>query len=146
MWMSQLVLSDRLSRLRTSSTKKDGEEVYLAKFGVKAIVKTHGEILGWAKEIIGRSLTFSIGNIDAVFTEKRSAFIEKGNFDKANVDLLSYRIVMVKLGYLFTELKPFADRELFALSNGASCVELARLNLKNIIRPMYPLDEFEFKA
>jgi microcystin degradation protein MlrC len=126
--------------------KKDGEEVYLEKFGVNATIKVHGEILGWAKEIIGRSLTFSIGNIDVIFTEKRSAFIEKGNFDKANVDLLSYRIVMVKLGYLFTELKPFADRELFALSDGASCVELKRLNLKNIIRPMYPLDEFEFKA
>ena len=126
--------------------KQDGEEVFLEKFGVKATVKVHGEILGWAKEIIGRSLTFSIGNIDAIFTEKRSAFIEKGNFDKANVDLLGYQVVMVKLGYLFTELKPYADRELFALSDGASCVELKRLNLKNIIRPMYPLDEFEFKA
>ncbi len=116
-------------------------------FGNKtAKIKVHGEILGWAKEIIGRSLTFSIGNIDVVFTEKRSAFIEKGNFDKANVDLLSYRIVVVKLGYLFTELKPFADRELFALSDGASCVELKKLGLTKIIRPMYPLDDFEWQA
>ncbi|MBE7087752.1 MAG: M81 family metallopeptidase [Clostridiales bacterium] len=125
---------------------KDGDAVEVEKLNVIAKVKSHGEILGWAKEIIGRSLTLSIGNVDVVFTEKRSAFIEKGNFDKANVDLLSYQIVVVKLGYLFTELKPYADRELFALSDGASCVELARLNLKNIIRPMYPLDEFEFKA
>ena len=81
-----------------------------------------------------------------MFTEYRSAFIEKGNFDKANVDLLAYRVVVVKLGYLFTELKPYADRELFALSDGASCVELARLGLKRIVRPMFPLDDFEFKA
>lgn len=126
--------------------KKDGEEVFLDKFGVKAIIKSHGEILGWTKEIIGKSLTLSIGNIDAVFTELRSAFIEKGNFDKANVDLSEYKIVVVKLGYLFTELKPFADRELFALSDGASCVELKRLNLKKINRPMYPLDDFEWQA
>jgi microcystin degradation protein MlrC len=91
-------------------------------------------------------LTVSIGNVDAIFTELRSAFIEKGNFDKANVDLLSYEIVVVKLGYLFTELKPYADRELFALSDGASCVELARLNLKRIIRPMFPLEDFEWNA
>ena len=95
-------------------------------------------------EIIGRSLALSFGNVDAVFTELRSAFIEKGNFDKANVDLLGYEIVVVKLGYLFTELKPFADRELFALTDGASCVELNRLGLKRILRPMFPLDEFEF--
>lgn len=126
--------------------KKDGEEIFVKKFNKKGVIKSHGEILGWTKEIIGKSLTITFDNIDAVFTELRSAFIEKGNFDKANVDLLSYRIVVVKLGYLFTELKPFADRELFALSDGASCVELNRLNLKKIIRPMYPLDEFEWKA
>ncbi len=126
--------------------KKDGEEVFLKKFDCVGRIKAHGEILGWTKEIIGRSLTISFYNVDAVFTEYRSAFIEKGNFDKANVDLLGYEIVVVKLGYLFTELKPYADRELFALSDGASCVELARLNLKKILRPMFPLDDFDFKA
>ena len=126
--------------------KKDGEEVYIQSLGVSGKIVSHGEILGWTKEIIGRSLTIAFGNVDAVFTEYRSAFIEKGNFDKANVDLLSYKIVVVKLGYLFTELKPFADRELFALSDGASCVELERLNLKKIVRPMYPLDDFDWKA
>jgi microcystin degradation protein MlrC len=125
----------------------DGETVVLPILGgVTAQVKSHGEILGWTKEIIGKSLAFSIGNVDAVFTERRSAFIEKGNFDFANVDLLSYRIVVVKLGYLFTELKPYADRELFALSDGSSCVELARLGLTQILRPMFPLDDFVWEA
>ena len=126
--------------------RRDGETVKLKKFGAVGTIKAHGDILGWTKEIIGRSLAISFGNVDAVFTEYRSAFIEKGNFDKANVDLLSYRVVAVKLGYLFTELKPFADRELFALSDGASCVELKRLGLKNIVRPMFPLDDFEWQA
>lgn len=126
--------------------KEDGEKVFLDAFNAEATVKAHGDILGWGKELIGRSLCFSIGNIDVVFTEKRSAFIEKRNFDEAKVDLLSYRVVVVKLGYLFQELKPFADREIFALSNGASCVELEKLNLKKIVRPMYPLDEFEWNA
>ncbi len=125
----------------------DGEEATVEKLdGIRGRIKAHGEILGWTKEIIGRSLTVSFGCVDVVFTEYRSAFIEKGNFDLANVDLLSYRIVVVKLGYLFTELKPFADRELFALSDGASCVELSRLGLTKIIRPMFPLDDFEWKA
>ena len=127
--------------------KQDGEAVVVESLGgVKGVVKSHGDILGWTKEIIGRSLTISFGNVDAVFTEYRSAFIEKGNFDKANVDLLGYEIVVVKLGYLFTELKPYADRELFALSDGASCVELARLGLTKILRPMFPLDDFEWQA
>lgn len=133
-----------LEIVETLWNKKDGETVYIEKLGCQGTVKAHGEILGWAKEIIGRSLTISFDNVDAVFTEKRSAFIEKGNFDKANVDLLAYEIVVVKLGYLFEELKPYADRELFALSDGASCVELNRLNLQRIERPMYPLEDFEW--
>lgn len=124
----------------------DGDEVFVESLGKTGKILSHGEILGWAKEIIGRSLAISFGNVDAVFTEKRSAFIEKGNFDKANTDLLAYEIVVVKLGYLFEELKPFADRELFALSDGASCVELARLDLKRIRRPMFPLEDFDWMA
>ena len=135
-----------LEIVETLWNKKDGETVSVEKLGCQGIIKAHGEILGWAKEIIGRSLTISFDNVDAVFTEKRSAFIEKGNFDKANVDLLEYEIVVVKLGYLLEELKPYADRELFALSDGASCVELSRLNLQRIERPMYPLEDFEWIA
>lgn len=135
-----------LEIVETLWNKKDGENVNIEKLGCHGTIKAHGEILGWAKEIIGRSLTISFDNVDAVFTEKRSAFIEKGNFDKANIDLLVYEIVVVKLGYLFEELKPYADRELFALSDGASCVELSRLNLQRIERPMYPLEDFEWIA
>lgn len=125
----------------------DGSEVIITFLdGRLGRVKAHGEILGWAKEIIGRSLTISFGAVDVIFTELRSAFIEKGNFDKANVELTDYRIVVVKLGYLFEELKPFADRELFALTDGASCVELSRLPLQKIMRPMFPLEDFEWKA
>ncbi|MBQ9544628.1 MAG: M81 family metallopeptidase [Clostridia bacterium] len=125
----------------------DGKTVTLPLFGgIEANVKVHGKILGWAKDIIGRSLTFSIGNIDAIFTERRAAFIEKGNFDLAGVDLEEYRVVVVKLGYLFAELKPYADREIFVLSDGASCVELSRLGLKKIIRPLYPLEDFTWSA
>lgn len=126
--------------------KKAGDKAEIEGVSAAGTVKERGEILGWAKEIIGKSVTVSFGNVDAIFTEKRSAFIEKGNFDKANADLESYEVVTVKLGYLFEELKPFADRELFALSDGASCVELSRLGLKKIVRPMYPLEDFEWKA
>ena len=125
---------------------KEGEKVNVESIGRTGVLKSHGKILGWAKEIIGDSVTVSFGNVDAIFTEKRSAFIEKGNFDKANTDLTEYEVVTVKLGYLFAELKPFADREIFALSGGSSCVELKRLNLKNIVRPMFPLEDFEWKA
>ena len=116
----------------------------LKKLGVSGVVKAHGKVLGWTGECLGRSLAVTVGNIDVIFTDLRSSYTRKESFDAANVDLLAYEIVVVKLGYLFTALKPYADRELFALSEGSSCVELKKLGLKRIIRPMFPLDEFEF--
>ena len=126
--------------------KADGEEIFISELGVKASVKAHGEILGWGGDVIGRALTVSIGNIDVIYTEARSSYEFKKSFEYSNVNLLEYRIVVLKMGYLFTTMKPYADRELFALTEGSSCVELERLNLKNIIRPMYPLEDFEWKA
>ncbi len=126
--------------------KADGEKIYIAQLGVDAFVKAHGEILGWGGDVIGRALTVSIGNIDVIYTEARSSYEFKKSFEYSNVNLLEYRIVVLKMGYLFTTMKPYADRELFALTEGSSCVELKMLGLKNIIRPMYPLDDFDFKA
>ncbi|MBR2930646.1 MAG: M81 family metallopeptidase [Clostridia bacterium] len=122
----------------------DGAQVELKKLGVSGVVKAHGKVLGWTGECLGRSLAVTVGNIDVIFTDLRSSYTRKESFDAANVDLLAYEIVVVKLGYLFTALKPYADRELFALSEGSSCVELKKLGLKRILRPMFPLDEFEF--
>lgn len=126
--------------------KKDGEQIFVKEFDMPAKIKAHGDILGWGGDTIGRALTISMDNVDVIFTEARSSYEFKKSFDYANVDLLAYRIVVLKMGYLFTTLKPYADREIFALTDGASCVELKKLNLKRIIRPMYPLDEFEWQA
>ena len=65
--------------------------------GINARIKAHGEILGWAKEIIGRSLAFSVDNTDFIFTEKRSAFIEYGNFEKAKQKLLSLQMTFQRI-------------------------------------------------
>lgn len=108
--------------------------------GLEFAFKKSGRILGWAKEDIGKSVTLSHGNLDVIFTEKRSAFISKENFEYARHDVTDYNIVVVKLGYLFDELKPYSDRALFAMTEGSSCVDIFKLNLKKIPRPMFPLD------
>lgn len=102
-----------------------------------------GKILGWAKDIIGRSVSVDIDGVCAVFTEKRSAFISEENFRVAGERLEDYDIVVVKQGYLFSELSPYCAKQYFVFSDGASCVDIFRLRLKRIPRPLYPLDDFE---
>lgn len=118
-------------------------EVPLACGARKGKILRFGKILGWAKDIIGESVTLEIGGISVVFTEKRSAFISEENFRLAGERLEDFDIVVVKLGYLFAELLPFCKKQYFVFSDGSSCVDIRRLGLKRIPRPMFPLDEFE---
>ena len=113
--------------------------------GKTAEILRFGKILGWAKDVIGDSVTLRFGNVFAVLTEKRSAFISEENFTVAGERLADYGIVVVKLGYLFEELTPFCDKHYFVLSDGSSCVDIRRLGLTRIPRPMYPLDDFEWE-
>jgi len=126
--------------------KADGLKTFSYHLGDKEIVftvKTIGKILGWAKEIIGDCVTASYQNIDVIFVDKRAAFISKENFETAGVSIEDYDIIVVKLGYLFTELNPFCDKHYFALTDGSSCVDIRRFDYKKLIRPLYPLDEFD---
>ena len=124
----------KAEKLTTFLYPVDGKEIMFT-------VKNTGKILGWAKEIIGDCLTASYQNIDVIFTDKRAAFISEENFTEAGVSIDDYDIIVVKLGYLFSELHPFCDKHYFALTDGSSCVDIRRFDYKKLVRPLYPLDE-----
>jgi len=129
-----LIEKVKAEQLTAFSYPVDGKEIMFT-------VKKPGKILGWAKEIIGDCLTASHQNLDVIFTDKRAAFISKENFEEAGVSLEDYDMIVVKLGYLFSELKPFCDKHYFALTDGSSCVDIRRFNYKKLMRPLYPLDD-----
>ena len=128
------VLLGKAKDLKTFPYKVGDQEIAFT-------AKKRGKILGWAKEIIGDCLTASYQNIDVIFTDKRAAFISEENFIEAGVNIGDYDIIVVKLGYLFSELHPFCDKHYFALTDGSSCVDIRRFDYKKLIRPLYPLDK-----
>ncbi len=78
--------------------------------------------------------------VDVIVTTRRKAFTEIADFEKVGIDPLAYKIVVVKLGYLFPDLLRVAPRALMALSPGASDLALERLPFYQIERPMFPID------
>ena len=52
-----------------------------------------------------------------------------------------YRFVVVKLGYLYPELERIAKRAILAFTPGSSPERLQDMDMKNIHRPMFPLDD-----
>lgn len=81
------------------------------------------------------------GNVTVILTERRKAFTSVADFSAVGIDPLAYKIVVVKLGYLFPDLLRVAPRAYMALSPGASDLALERLPYQHIARPMFPLDK-----
>ena len=60
---------------------------------------------------------------------------------------MTQKVVVVKLGYLFPDLRQHAARAIMALSPGTSDLRLDRLPFERLQRPIFPLDgEFDWGA
>lgn len=67
----------------------------------------------------------SVGDI--ILCSERTPFIYKAQFDMLNLNLNSYRYIVVKLGYLCPELENMGFRSILADTQGSAPINLARL-------------------
>jgi microcystin degradation protein MlrC len=87
-----------------------------------------------------RTATLRVEGVRVILTERRHYFARLADFRRAGVEPLRHRIVVVKLGYLMTELREIAPREILALTPGCADMELSRLPFVHVTRPIFPLD------
>uniref|UniRef100_UPI003BF5B202 M81 family metallopeptidase n=1 Tax=Staphylococcus sp. LKG8-2 TaxID=3399689 RepID=UPI003BF5B202 len=121
-----------------------GEDEYSKKLAVKGVLKTKGDLMGYlgaTNDKAGEVCTINLGNIDLVIANSSESFITLGHFNKADLNIEEYDIIVVKQGYLFDELSKIAEEEILALTPGATYQIIEELNFKNIPRPVYPLDK-----
>jgi microcystin degradation protein MlrC len=81
-----------------------------------------------------------IERVDVILTTGRAAFVRLAQYRALGLDPLAYKVVVVKIGYLFPELRDVAPRGILALTPGFTDLELSRLPFRNLKRPVYPLD------
>lgn len=82
-----------------------------------------------------------VETVMVIVTAQRRGFTTVADFVQTGVDPLAYKIVVVKLGYLFPDLIRIAPKALMALSPGVSDLALDRIPYRQIRRPMYPVDK-----
>jgi microcystin degradation protein MlrC len=86
-------------------------------------------------------VTVRVGGVHIIISELRKMFVRVDDLRKAGVDPLEHKLVVVKLGYLFPELRAIAPREILTLSPGYADMDLTRLPFRHVKRPIYPLDK-----
>ncbi|MBN1296287.1 MlrC C-terminal domain-containing protein, partial [bacterium] len=85
-----------------------------------------------------------IDGVTVAVTERRTTFHRESDFTRLGLDPRSFRIIVVKIGYLEPELAGMARAAFLALSPGAVNQNIAALNHKHIRRPMFPMDPVPF--
>lgn len=100
-----------------------------------------GDILSYHGDNGGPSATLDCGDITVVVTRNRASMCRPDIFESIDLDYSKFKIVVVKLGYLFPELAAQAERAILAFTPGATTERLEDMHMKNIRRPMYPLDD-----
>lgn len=100
-----------------------------------------GDILSYTGGNAGPSATLDCGDMTVVVTKKRAAMCRTDIFESIHLDYSPFKIVVVKLGYLFPELAAKAERAILAFTPGSSTERLEDMNMKKIRRPMFPLDD-----
>jgi microcystin degradation protein MlrC len=99
------------------------------------------ELTGIVEHVDPPSLTvLRIGGVRVILISERRAFSELRSFERAGVNPLEQRIIVVKVGLLFSEIRDIARKAIMALSPGFTSLMLEKLPYKRIKRPVFPLD------
>ncbi len=88
-----------------------------------------------------RHAVLQVNGVTAIVTARRTAFTTLAQFAACNLNPLDFKIVVVKLGYLFPELRRIAPLALLTFSPGAVNPDLTQLSYTSVRRPIYPLDD-----
>lgn len=100
-----------------------------------------GDMVSYTGGNAGPSATLDCGDMTVVVTRNRAAMCRPHIFESIDLDYSPFKIVVVKLGYLFPELAAKAERAILAFTPGSSTERLEDMHMKNIRRPMFPLDD-----
>lgn len=80
-------------------------------------------------------------DVDILVIPVSHAMVERHQFEAVGAIWENYDLVVVKQGYIFPEMKAAGALSVMSLTPGATYQNTAKLPLKRIMRPMYPIDE-----
>ena len=84
--------------------------------------------------------TLGVEVVGEFVQSRRRPFTQLDDFLRLGIQPMDYDVIVVKLGYLFPELRDFAPRHIMAMSPGFGDQRIDRLPFTRLTRPIYPLD------
>ncbi|KAA8483141.1 microcystin degradation protein MlrC [Arcticibacter tournemirensis] len=121
-----LQLGGKIDHVYSKPLKVEGKVLYLT---LDSEVGTHRA-----------AALLDVNGVYVVVLKARRSFVEIRDFKELGLDPLQFKVVVVKLGYLYPELRDIAPAQLMALTSGFCNLDIKNIKYKNVGRPSYPLD------
>jgi microcystin degradation protein MlrC len=125
-----------------------GIDEYSQPVRVKGFLKSKGNILLYLpirKENdttpFAGLVTVSVGDVDVVITEIADSFTDNDQFVSANLDPDEYDIIVVKQAYQFPDIVERAERQIMALSPGATYQDLPSVYYSKLPWTIFPFQK-----
>ena len=129
-------VGDRLTLKLGAELDETGKSVK-----IDAILKGKG-IIGRKGNMRGTHFVrIGVKGVDVIVTDRRYSFTAPEIIEAAGINITEYNIIVVKLGYIYPDLRKIAKRSIMALTPGSSCLAVDTFHFHNITRPMFPLDK-----
>lgn len=87
------------------------------------------------------SVVIRVNGIDILVTEVRTCITTKETFYAAGLNFDDYKIIVLKLGYLWPEFYDVAKDYLMVFTKGSTCEVVEECQFHILPRPIYPLDK-----
>jgi microcystin degradation protein MlrC len=107
---------------------------------IDAIFSHRARMLGWDGEDAGDAVLLKAPGIDILVTEEPCAVVSPQIIESGGIRPCDYRIIAVKMGYLWPKLSEIAAQTILALTPGVSCEAVERMTFRRIRRPSWPMD------
>lgn len=81
-----------------------------------------------------------VGGVKLILVSERQPCISKSTYERANINPLEQKAIVVKVGLLFSDIRDISQRSIMALSPGFTSLDLESLPYNQIRRPIFPLE------
>ncbi len=88
-----------------------------------------------------RAAVLRVQGVDIVISQRRTMMLDPQDLVELGLDPASYRILVLKSGYLDPKYEAIAAAGMLALTPGYTNQRFSELHYERILRPMYPLDQ-----
>jgi microcystin degradation protein MlrC len=122
-------------------------EDHLIPTEIKGTVKGKGQTLGREDKKTGIGVILDCGGVDLVLMDTRVGFTSPEHFQALGIDPFNYKVIVVKLGYLWMELQKITSKHIIASTPGQSTTDYLSLAYKKRTINDYPyIEDLQWQA